>query len=58
MVYTRPDIGFALGRLSQYIAKPAKHHGIALKNLMQYLRSTIKLKLRFDPGGAQTDITK
>jgi hypothetical protein len=37
MVYTRPDIGFALGRLSQYMAKPAKYHGIALKNLMRYL---------------------
>jgi hypothetical protein len=58
MVYTRPDIAFALGRLSQYMAKPAKHHGIALKNLMRYLRSTIKQKLRFGPGGAQTDIAK
>jgi hypothetical protein len=58
MVYTRPDIPFALGRLSQYMAKPAKHHGIALKNLMRYLRSTIKQKLRFGPGGAQTDIAK
>jgi hypothetical protein len=40
------------------MAKPAKHHGIALKNLMRYLRSTIKHKLRFGPGGAQTDIAK
>jgi hypothetical protein len=58
MVYTRPDIAFALGRLSQYTAKPAKHHGTALKNLMRYPRSTIKQKLRFGPGGAQTDIAK
>jgi hypothetical protein len=40
------------------MAKPAKHNGIALKNLMRYLRSTIKQKLRFGPGGAQTDIAK
>jgi hypothetical protein len=58
MIYTRLDIAFALGRLSQYIAKLAIHHGITLKNLMRYLRSTIKQKLRFGPGGAQTDITK
>jgi hypothetical protein len=45
MVYTRPDIAFVLGRLSQYMAKPAKHHSIALKNLIGYLRSTIKQKL-------------
>jgi hypothetical protein len=37
IVYTRPDIAFTLGRRSQYMAKPAKYHGIALKNLMRYL---------------------
>jgi hypothetical protein len=58
LVYTRPDIAFALGRLSQYMAKPTKHHRIALKNLMRYLRSTIKQKRRFGPGRAQTDIAK
>jgi hypothetical protein len=58
MVYTRPDIAFPLGRLSQYMAKPVKHHGISLKNLMRYLQSTIKQKLRFGPGGAQTNIAK
>jgi hypothetical protein len=58
MVYTRPDIAFRLGRLSQYRANPAKHHGIALKNLMRYLRSTIKQNLHFGPWGAQTDIAK
>jgi hypothetical protein len=40
------------------MAKQAKHHSIAQKNLMRYLRSTIKQKLRFGPGGAQTDIAK
>jgi hypothetical protein len=58
LVYTRPDIAVALGRLSQYTAKPPKHHGIALNNLMRYLRSTIKQKLRFGPRVAQTDIAK
>lgn len=58
MVYTRPDIAFVLGRLSQYMAKPAKHHGLALKNLMRYLRSTIKQKICYGPGGVQSDIAK
>jgi hypothetical protein len=52
MVLTRPDIAFVLGRLSQYMSKPAKHHGSALKSLMRYIRSTVKQKLRFGPGGA------
>jgi hypothetical protein len=51
MIFTRPDLAFALGRLSQYMAKPAIHHGHALKNLMRYVRSTIKQKIRFGPGG-------
>ncbi|EDN93221.1 hypothetical protein SS1G_12167 [Sclerotinia sclerotiorum 1980 UF-70] len=58
MVYTRPDIAFAVGRLSQFMAKPAKHHSIALKNLMRYLRSTVKQKLWFGPKGVQSDICK
>ncbi|KAI1006140.1 hypothetical protein K3495_g2088 [Podosphaera aphanis] len=34
---------------------PAVHHGIALKSLMRYLRSTIKQRLRFGPCGAHPD---
>jgi hypothetical protein len=54
IVFTRPDIGFVLGKLSQFMSDPAKHHGHALKNLLRYVKSTINLKqkLRFGPGGA------
>ena len=55
MVFTRPDIAFVLGRLAQYMSDPAEHHGHALKNVMRYIRSTIKQKLRFGPGGAHRD---
>ncbi|RFU24803.1 hypothetical protein B7463_g11531, partial [Scytalidium lignicola] len=51
MIFTRPDIAFVIGKLSQFISDPVKHHGHALKNLMRYLRSTIKLRLRYSPGG-------
>ncbi|KAI1004161.1 hypothetical protein K3495_g4052 [Podosphaera aphanis] len=51
MVYTRPDIAFALGRLSQHMQDPAEHHASALKRLMRYLRFTIKAKIRFGPRG-------
>ena len=51
MVYTRPDIAFAVGRLAQFMTKPAEHHGHALKQLMRYLRQTYKAKLRYGPGG-------
>ena len=51
MVYTRPDIAFALGRLSQYNQDPAEHHERALRRLMRYLRSTIGNRIRFGPNG-------
>ena len=54
MVLTRPDIAFTLGRLSQYMKKPVERHGHALKWLLQYVRSTLKQKLRLGPGGAHS----
>jgi len=51
MIYTRPDIAFALGRLSQYMQQPAVHHALAVRRLMKYLRSTIKARIRFGLGG-------
>ena len=50
MTLTRPDIAFVLGCLARYMSNPAVHHGQALKDLMRYLRSTIRQKLRFGPG--------
>ena len=51
MVYTRPDIAFALGRLSQYNQDPTELHAQGLKRLMRYLRSTIKNRISFGPKG-------
>jgi len=51
MIYTRPDIIFALRRLSQYIQDPAKHYASALKRLLCYLWSIIKSRICFGLGG-------
>jgi hypothetical protein len=51
MVYTRPDICFVVRQLSQFISDLAEHHRKALKSLLRYLRSTVKQKMRFRPGG-------
>ena len=51
MVLTRPDIAFILGCLTRYISESTIYHGHTLRELMRYLRSTIKQKLRFGPGG-------
>ena len=51
MIYTRPDIAFALGRLSQYNQDPTELHAQGLKRLMRYLRSTTKNRISFGPKG-------
>jgi hypothetical protein len=39
-ILTRPDISFALGRLSQYLGDPAEFHMSAARHILKYLRST------------------
>src|SRR5450631_1636048 len=51
IIFIRPDIAFTLGKLSQFISDPAKHHSHALKSLFRYLKSIIKTKIRYGPGG-------
>jgi hypothetical protein len=58
MVYTRPDIAFHVGQLSQQLRDPAKKHESAVKEIGRYLRSTIKQKIRFGPSGNQFGPTK
>ncbi len=52
MVYTRPDIAFVLGKLSQHMANPAEHHMTAVKNLMRYLCSTISHRIKYSYEGS------
>ena len=51
-IHTRPDISFILGRLSQYLSDPAKHHQRALKGLLRYVRSTIDYGIEFGTSGS------
>jgi hypothetical protein len=50
MVHTRPDIAFALGKLSQHMQDPSERHWTYLKALMRYVRSSLSLRLRFGRG--------
>ena len=54
MVFTRPDIAFAVGKLCQYMSDPAEFHAHALKALMRYIKSTVKQRLTYQPGGAHS----
>ena len=51
IVFTRPDIAFVIGKLSQYISDLVEYYSHALKNLIRYLQLTITQKIRYGPGG-------
>jgi hypothetical protein len=51
MVYTRPDIAFAAGKLAQFMDKPTIEHARCMKTLLRYLRSTMDLQIRYGPYG-------
>ncbi|KAL0323219.1 UNVERIFIED_CONTAM: Retrovirus-related Pol polyprotein from transposon TNT 1-94 [Sesamum angustifolium] len=48
MNYTRPDIAYAVSRLSHYTYNPNNEHLNALRRLLRYLKGTINLSLHFN----------
>jgi hypothetical protein len=58
MVYSRPDIAFHIGQLSQQLQNLTIRHEGAIKELGRYLRSTIKQKIRYGPSGSKFGPTK
>ncbi|GJZ27269.1 retrotransposon protein, putative, ty1-copia subclass, partial [Tanacetum coccineum] len=45
MVYTRPDIAYAVSVVSRYLANPGKNHWEAVKWILKYLRGTANVGL-------------
>ena len=50
MVYTRPDIGYAMGVVSIFMSNPDKAHREAMKWILRYLRGTTEKCLYFGEG--------
>ncbi|KAL2624407.1 hypothetical protein R1flu_008652 [Riccia fluitans] len=48
MVCTRPDIAYALGKVSKYNANPGKVHWEAMKWILRYIKGTMGYGLLFD----------
>jgi hypothetical protein len=49
MVYSRPNIMFTIDKLAQFIDEPNALHIHNIKILLQYLRETIDLNIRYGP---------
>jgi hypothetical protein len=49
MVFTRPDIVFVIGKLSQYLKELAECHGTSLKGFLRYIGWTTDLQICYGP---------
>ncbi|KAK9074856.1 hypothetical protein SSX86_003175 [Deinandra increscens subsp. villosa] len=47
MISTRPDIAYAVGKLSRYTSNPSSHHWQALGRVFKYLKGTIDYRLSY-----------
>nr|GFC79624.1 zinc finger, CCHC-type [Tanacetum cinerariifolium] len=47
MISTRPDIAFAVGKLSRYNSNPSAQHWQALARVFQYLKGTMNYGLTY-----------
>ncbi|GJT49990.1 hypothetical protein Tco_0976147 [Tanacetum coccineum] len=47
MTCTRPDIAFAVGRLSKYTSNPSTQHWQAIQRVLKYLKKTMDYKLTY-----------
>ena len=47
MTCTRPDLSYAVGKLSQYLSESRQQHWVAAKHILKYLRGTSHYELRY-----------
>ena len=45
MTCTRPDLSYAVGKLSQYLSEQCQHHWVAAKYILKYLKGTSQYEL-------------
>lgn len=48
MVGTRPDIAFAIGKLSQHSENPCSHHWTVVKRVLSYINGTREFGILYE----------
>ena len=54
MIGSRPDIAFAVGKLSRFCESPKWKHWLAVKRVLRYVNGTLKLGLCYD--GSKSEV--
>jgi hypothetical protein len=52
LVNTRPDLAFAVGFASRFMEAPGVHHWALVKQILRYLKGTIRYGCRYSAGSA------
>ena len=50
LVNTRPDICYAVNKLSQFMVEPRRAHWVVAKHILKYLRGTVEYGLKYTKG--------
>jgi hypothetical protein len=58
IIHTRPDIAFAISKLSQYMSDPGTHHHSGIIHLQYYLYGTASMRIRYGPTSQSHSTTK
>jgi hypothetical protein len=53
LVNTRPDIAFAVGYVSQFLAEPHEDHMVAVKHILPYIAGTVDWGLHLKKGNGK-----
>ncbi len=56
IVYTRPDLAYAVSKLSQYSSNPKKVHWKAVKRVLRYVKGTLDYSLTFGGTSSTTSL--
>ena len=51
LTHSRPDLSFAVGRVSRYMQTPHESHWKAAKIILRYIRGTIQFGIHYSTGG-------
>lgn len=53
MIGSRPDLAFAVGKLSQFVEKPQTHHWVAVKRILRYIQGTSRFGILYGLNSAK-----